>query len=289
MLGALCWARCTVQTVAISTSTSGGEEPGWCVRFQNRRRAGSARLHGRTPAGMDRRRFQAEVASPAASPPPQENVALLNRARDAISRLQADLADAQRRAATAEHALGEARTHAELAERRADGLEFSLQETRSELQGLYDSQQHQLAEVGASTASLRGRLAGLDGEMRERAAAAGSLVAERNALQEQVRLLRQACRLARRSSLPRVPRQLHAANHQCSRLAAEADRARADAEAARADLDAARGTESDTQVRRGCSAPAVEAPDATRYRQPYRNEALQTLPAPLPSPKSCLG
>lgn len=136
---------------------------------------------------MDRRRFQAEVASPAASPPPQENVALLNRARDAISRLQADLADAQRRAATAEHALGEARTHAELAERRADGLEFSLQETRSELQGLYDSQQHQLAEVGASTASLRGRLAGLDGEMRERAAAAGSLVAERNALQEQVR------------------------------------------------------------------------------------------------------
>lgn len=134
---------------------------------------------------MDRRRYAA--ASPSASPPPPENVALLNRARDAISRLQSDLADAQRRAAAAEHALGDARTHADLATRRADGLEASLQETRAELQTLYDAQRQQLRDAGASTASLRSRLDGLGGEMRERAAATGSLAAECHALQEQVR------------------------------------------------------------------------------------------------------
>ena len=133
---------------------------------------------------MDRRRYA--LTSPSASPPPPENIALLNRARDAISRLQADLSDAQRRATTAEHALEDARTQADLAVRRADGLDAALQETRAELQALYDSQRQQLREVGASTASLRNRLEGMDGEMRERAAVSGSLAAECSALQEQV-------------------------------------------------------------------------------------------------------
>lgn len=132
------------------------------------------------------RRYEASPSASPGSPAPPGNVALLNRARDAISRLQSELADSQRRAAKAEHALGEARTQAELADRRAEGLEFSLHETRSELQALYDAQQKQLRDVGASTASLRGRLAGLDDEMRERAMTTGSLAAERNALQEQV-------------------------------------------------------------------------------------------------------